>query len=98
MGKRIAAIIAGVAVLTLVVLAVTALTTQTRPASAETGNQGAATALQSPNAQECGSQCPGQNGAEGVSGNAAQECGGCAATADQAGAQGACPGGGDCGQ
>lgn len=71
MGRRLTTILAGIAVLALVVLAVVALTTQTGQASAQAGqsSNGAASVQPGAGGQECG-DCPGQ-----VQGAAAEDPG-----------------------
>lgn len=89
MGKRLTTIIAGVAVLALVVVAVVALATQTGQASAQvvqpdTGAAVGASVQTDAAGQDCG-DCAGP--AEGVSAQgsaaAAQECPGCDAQGAQ---------------
>ena len=94
MGKRLTAIVAGVAVLALVVVAVVALATQTGPASAQvaqpdTGAAVGASVQTDAAGQDCG-DCAGQaEGAatQGSGDGAAQECTGCDAQGAQADGQ-----------
>ncbi len=94
MGKRLTTIVAGVAVLALLVVAVVALATQTGQASAQvaqpdTGAAVGASVQTDPAGQDCG-DCAGQaEGAvtQGSSDGAAQDCTGCEAQGGQTGGQ-----------
>lgn len=90
MGRRVTTLVAGVAVLTLILVAVVALATQTGQASAQAGQPDAGTAagasVQTDAAvQDCGG-CAGQGqGAQG-SGNSSPECPGTGAVQECPGA------------
>jgi len=96
MGRRLRTIIAGLAVVALIVVAVVALTTQPGEASAQIGVQGtsAATTQRGSASQDC-DECTGQGDAQGSGDGAARGCDRCGAqSTGQAGDSG---GGDSCG-